>query len=358
MDNSGTAGDTTGTTGGTGGAEDTGIDEGTVSVDDLPDSADSQTGAQDSAAVPQQSAGLTWLWVLLGVIAVADTIKADSPEAIRQLQNMGIRVVMLTGDNQRTADAIGRQAGVDEVIAGVLPDGKEAVIRQLQASGKVAMVGDGINDAPALTRADTGIAIGAGTDVAIDAADVVLMNSRLSDVPAAIRLSRAALRNIHENLFWAFFYNAIGIPIAAGVFYPAFQLKMNPMLGALAMSFSSVFVVSNALRLRWFKAKHTAAAPKMVSSPSDRGVEIASKEIMASNEKGETNMEKVISIEGMACMHCVNHVQQALSAVPGVKEAKVDLESKSATVSVDGSVTDAALKAAVDEAGYQAVSIR
>ena len=296
---------------------------------------------------------------LLGVIAVADTIKEDSPEAIRQLQNMGIRVVMLTGDNQHTADAIGRQAGVDEVIAGVLPDGKEAVIRRLQASGKVAMVGDGINDAPALTRADTGIAIGAGTDVAIDAADVVLMNSKLSDVPAAIRLSRATLRNIHENLFWAFFYNAIGIPIAAGVFYPAFQLKMNPMLGALAMSFSSVFVVSNALRLRWFKAKHTAAAaPKTVSSPSDRGVEIASKEIMASNEKGETNMEKVISIEGMACMHCVNHVQQALSAVPGVKEAKVDLESKSATVSVDGSVTDAALKAAVDEAGYQAVSIR
>ena len=173
-----------------------------------------------------------------------------------------------------------------------------------------------------------------------------------------MQLSRAVIRNIKENLFWAFFYNAIGIPIAAGVFYPAFQLKMNPMLGALAMSFSSVFVVSNALRLRWFKAKHTEAAPKAVSSPSDRGVEIASKEIMASNEKGETNMEKVISIEGMACMHCVNHVQQALSAVPGVKEAKVALESKSATVSVDGSVTDAALKAAVDEAGYQAVSIR
>ena len=296
---------------------------------------------------------------LLGVIAVADTIKEDSPQAIWELRNMGIRVVMLTGDNQRTAEAIGRQAGVDEVIAGVLPEGKEAVIRQLQKYGKVAMVGDGINDAPALTRADTGIAIGAGTDVAIDAADVVLMNSKLSDVPAAIRLSRASLRNIHENLFWAFFYNTIGIPIAAGVFYPAFQLKMNPMLGALAMSFSSVFVVSNALRLRWFKAKHTEAAPKTVSSPSDRGVEIANSHTMASNnEKGETNMEKVISIEGMACMHCVNHVQQALSAVPGVKEAKVDLESKSATVSVDGSVTDAALKAAVDEAGYQAVSIR
>ena len=199
---------------------------------------------------------------------------------------------------------------------------------------------------------------GAGTDVAIESADIVLMRSDLLDVSTAVQLSRAVIRNIKENLFWAFFYNAIGIPIAAGVFYPAFQLKMNPMLGALAMSFSSVFVVSNALRLRWFKAKHTEAAPKTVSSPSDRGVEIASKEIMASNEKGETNMEKVISIEGMACMHCVNHVQQALSAVPGVKEAKVDLESKSATVSVDGSVTDAALKAAVDEAGYQAVSIR
>ena len=194
--------------------------------------------------------------------------------------------------------------------------------------------------------------------LAEESADIVLMRSDLLDVSTAVQLSRAVIRNIKQNLFWAFFYNAIGIPIAAGVFYPAFQLKMNPMLGALAMSFSSVFVVSNALRLRWFKAKHTEAAPKTVSSPSDRGVEIASKEIMASNEKGETNMEKVISIEGMACMHCVNHVQQALSAVPGVKEAKVDLESKSATVSVDGNVTDAALKAAVDEAGYQAVSIR
>ena len=295
---------------------------------------------------------------LVGIIAVADVIKEDSPQAIRELQNMGIRVVMLTGDNERTARAIGKQAGVDDVIAGVLPDGKESVIRSLKEQGRVAMVGDGINDAPALTRADIGIAIGAGTDIAIDAADIVLMKSRLSDVPAAVRLSRATLRNIHENLFWAFFYNAIGIPIAAGIFYPAFQLKMNPMLGALAMSFSSVFVVSNALRLRWFKAKHTAAAPKTVSSPSDSGVEIANSHTMASNnKKGETNMEKVISIEGMACMHCVNHVQQALSAVPGVKEAKVDLESKSATVSVDGSVTDAALKAAVDEAGYQAVSI-
>ena len=273
---------------------------------------------------------------------------------------MGIEVVMLTGDNAKTAEAIRRQVGVDRVVAEVLPQDKEREIRRLQEGGKkVAMVGDGINDAPALARADVGIAIGAGTDVAIESADIVLMRSDLLDVSTAVQLSRAVIRNIKENLFWAFFYNAIGIPIAAGIFYPAFQLKMNPMLGALAMSFSSVFVVSNALRLRWFKAKHTEAAPKTVSSPSDSGVEIANSHTMASNnEKGETNMEKVISIEGMACMHCVNHVQQALSAVPGVKEAKVDLESKSATVSVDGSVTDAALKAAVDEAGYQAVSIR
>ena len=296
---------------------------------------------------------------LLGLIAVADIVKPTSAQAVAELSDMGIEVVMLTGDNERTAEAIRRQVGVDRVVAEVLPQDKEREIRRLQESGKkVAMVGDGINDAPALARADVGIAIGAGTDIAIESADIVLMRSDLLDVSTAVQLSRAVIRNIKQNLFWAFFYNAIGIPIAAGVFYPAFHLKMNPMLGALAMSFSSVFVVSNALRLRWFKAKHTAAAPKTVSSPSDRGVEIASKEIMASNEKGETNMEKVISIEGMACMHCVNHVQQALSAVPGVKEAKVDLESKSATVSVDGSVTDAALKAAVDEAGYQAVSIR
>ena len=296
---------------------------------------------------------------LIGLIAVADVVKPTSAQAIAELSSMGIEVVMLTGDNAKTAEAIRRPVGVDRVVAEVLPQDKEREIRRLQEGGKkVAMVGDGINDAPALARADVGIAIGAGTDVAIESADIVLMRSDLLDVSTAVQLSRAVIRNIKENLFWAFFYNAIGIPIAAGVFYPAFQLKMNPMLGALAMSFSSVFVVSNALRLRWFKAKHTEAAPKTVSSPSDRGVEIVSKEIMASNEKGETNMEKVISIEGMACMHCVNHVQQALSAVPGVKEAKVDLESKSATVSVDGSVTDAALKAAVDEAGYQAVSIR
>ena len=289
---------------------------------------------------------------LIGLIAVADIVKPTSAQAIAELSNMGIEVVMLTGDNAKTAEAIRRQVGVDRVVAEVLPQDKEREIRRLQEGGKkVAMVGDGINDAPALARADA--------DVAIESADIVLMRSDLLDVSTAVQLSRAVIRNIKQNLFWAFFYNAIGIPIAAGIFYPAFQLKMNPMLGALAMSFSSVFVVSNALRLRWFKAKHTAAAPKTVSSPSDSGVEIANNQTMASNnEKGETNMEKVISIEGMACMHCVNHVQQALSAVPGVKEAKVDLESKSATVSVDGSVTDAALKAAVDEAGYQAVSIR
>ena len=282
---------------------------------------------------------------LLGVIAVADTIKEDSPEAIRQLQNMGIRVVMLTGDNQRTADAIGRQAGVDEVIAGVLPDGKEAVIRQLQASGKVAMVGDGINDAPALTRADTGIAIGAGTDVAIDAADVVLMNSKLSDVPAAIRLSRATLRNIHENLFWAFFYNTIGIPIAAGVFVPL-GLTLNPMLGAAAMSLSSFCVVTNALRLNLFKLRDTRHDHKRANHLKE-----------AHEIKEETTMKKTISIEGMMCGHCEATVKKALEALPEVTEAEVSHTAGTAVVTLSAPVDDAVLKRTVEAKDYTVTGI-
>ena len=299
---------------------------------------------------------------LLGVIAVADTIKEDSPEAIRQLQNMGIRVVMLTGDNQRTADAIGRQAGVDEVIAGVLPDGKEAVIRQLQASGKVAMVGDGINDAPALTRADTGIAIGAGTDVAIDAADVVLMNSKLSDVPAAIRLSRATLRNIHENLFWAFIYNIIGIPLAAGLFIP-FGLTLNPMFGAAAMSLSSFCVVSNALRLNLFdlhstRHDHKTASP--VAAPVQSAAENNKKsDAEAPEVKTEDNtMKKTLKVEGMMCGHCEARVKKALEALPEVDEAVVSHEAGTAIVTLNAEVADDVLKNAVEAQDYKVTGIQ
>ena len=299
---------------------------------------------------------------LLGVIAVADTIKEDSPEAIRQLQNMGIRVVMLTGDNQRTADAIGRQAGVDEVIAGVLPDGKEAVIRQLQASGKVAMVGDGINDAPALTRADTGIAIGAGTDVAIDAADVVLMNSKHSDVPAAIRLSRATLRNIHENLFWSFIYNIIGIPLAAGLFIP-FGLTLNPMFGAAAMSLSSFCVVSNALRLNLFdlhstrhdhKTASPAAAPVQSAAENNKKSDAEAPEVKTEDH----TMKKTLKVEGMMCGHCEARVKKALEALPEVDEAVVSHEAGTAIVTLNAEVADDVLKNAVEAQDYKVTGIQ
>ena len=296
---------------------------------------------------------------LLGIIAVADTLKEDSPRAIRELQAMGIRVVMLTGDNQRTADAIGRQAGVDEVIAGVLPDGKEAVIRQLQAYGKVTMVGDGINDAPALTRADTGIAIGAGTDVAIDAADVVLMNSRLSDVPAAIRLSRAALRNIHENLFWAFIYNIIGIPLAAGVFIP-FGLTLNPMFGAAAMSLSSFCVVSNALRLNLFDVHSTKhdRAPKNAASLPAALTQPAVDENKESFIKEDTAMKKTLKVEGMMCGHCEARVKKALEALPEVTEAVVSHEAGTAIVTLNADVSDDVLKKAVEDQDYPVTGIQ
>ena len=300
---------------------------------------------------------------LLGVIAVADTLKEDSPRAIRELQGMGIRVVMLTGDNQRTADAIGRQAGVDEVIAGVLPDGKEAVIRRLQESGKVAMVGDGINDAPALTRADIGIAIGAGTDVAIDAADVVLMNSRLSDVPAAIRLSRATLRNIHENLFWAFIYNVIGIPLAAGVFIPL-GLTLNPMFGAAAMSLSSFCVVSNALRLNLFdlhSTKHDRKA-KSVSAPAASPAPVAEetaedKENHENIHQEDNTMKKTMHIEGMMCGHCEARVKKALEALPAVSEAVVSHTAGTAVVTLTENVDIEELKKAVEDQDYKVLGI-
>ena len=330
---------------------------------------------------------------LAGMIAVADVIKEDSPQAVRELQNMGIRVVMLTGDNERTARAIGAQAGVDEVIAGVLPDGKESVIRSLKEQGKVAMVGDGINDAPALTRADIGIAIGAGTDIAIDAADVVLMKSRLSDVPAAIRLSRATLRNIHENLFWAFFYNVVGIPLAAGLLYPIFGWKLNPMFGAAAMSLSSFCVVTNALRLNLFKMhdaskdhpmrkKAEKAANKGGEKAENAGAvrmgaedtrsigqtanenETVSKEMQKSeNQKNNINMEgitmiKTMNIEGMMCGHCEARVKKALEALAGVESAEVSHEKGTAVVSMSADVADDTLKEAVEAQDYKVDSIQ
>lgn len=283
---------------------------------------------------------------LLGVIAVADVIKEDSPQAIKELQNMGIHVVMLTGDNERTAKAIGQQAGVDEVIAGVLPEGKEQVIRKLKEKGKVAMVGDGINDAPALTRADMGIAIGAGTDVAIDAADVVLMKSRLSDVPAAIRMSRATLHNIHENLFWAFFYNIIGIPLAAGVWYPLFGWKLNPMFGAAAMSLSSFCVVSNALRLNLFK---------MYDASKDKKLK-AKKEKKRSKKEDKT-MKKIMHIEGMMCGHCEAAVKKALEALPQVDEAVVSHEAGTAELTLNAEIADDVLKKTVEDKDYTVTSV-
>ena len=280
---------------------------------------------------------------LAGIIAVADVIKEDSPRAVKELQNMGIHVVMLTGDNERTARAIGRQAGVDEVIAGVLPEGKESVIRELKKKGKVAMVGDGINDAPALTRADMGIAIGAGTDIAIDAADVVLMKSRLSDVPAAIRMSRATLRNIHENLFWAFFYNVIGIPLAAGVWIPLFGWELNPMFGAAAMSLSSFCVVTNALRLNWFKM-YDAGKDKNIKTKHPKKQE-------------ETTMKKTMKIEGMMCGHCEARVKKCLEALEGVSLAEVSHEAGTAIVTLDKEVADEVLKKAVEDQDYKVLEI-
>ena len=330
---------------------------------------------------------------LAGMIAVADVIKEDSPQAVKELQNMGIRVVMLTGDNERTARAIGAQAGVDEVIAGVLPDGKESVIRSLKEQGKVAMVGDGINDAPALTRADIGIAIGAGTDIAIDAADVVLMKSRLSDVPAAIRLSRATLRNIHENLFWAFFYNVVGIPLAAGLWYPIFGWKLNPMFGAAAMSLSSFCVVTNALRLNLFKM-HDASKDHPMRKRAEKdankggekaenagavrmgaedtrsigqtanGNETVSKEMQKSeNQKNNINMEgitmtKTMNIEGMMCGHCEARVKKALEALAGVESAEVSHEKGTAVVNMSADVADDTLKEAVEAQDYKVDSIQ
>ncbi len=317
----------------------------------------------EKAAIPEEAkeaaerlaeAGKTPLFFaredqLLGIIAVADVIKEDSPEAIKELRNMGIKVVMLTGDNEKTARAIGAQAGVDEVIAGVLPEGKESVIRSLMQQGRTAMVGDGINDAPALTRADIGIAIGAGTDIAIDAADVVLMKSRLSDVPAAIRLSRATLRNIHENLFWAFFYNTIGIPLAAGLFIPLFGWQLNPMFGAAAMSLSSFCVVTNALRLNYFKMYDPRHDKKHIKKHH--------KDKINSIKKENLNMEKTLNITGMMCGHCEARVKKALEAVDGVAEAIVSHEKGNAIVKLSKDVSDEVLKKAVTDQDYEVTSI-
>lgn len=320
--------------------------------------------AQISGAVKKQAqtlaeGGKTPLFfakgeTLLGIIAVADVIKADSPEAVKQLQNMGIHVVMLTGDNERTARAIGREAGVDEVIAGVLPEGKERVIKSLQEKGKVAMVGDGINDAPALTRADIGIAIGAGTDIAIDAADVVLMKSRLSDVPAAIRLSRATLRNIHENLFWAFVYNIIGIPLAAGVWIPLFGWQLNPMFGAAAMSLSSFCVVTNALRLNLFRM-YDPGRDKRAAGAAKSREPFCDKE--KREEKENETMEKTIKIEGMMCGHCEARVKKCLEALPEVTEAVVSHEAGTAVLSLSAEVSDETLKKTVEEQDYKVTGI-
>lgn len=299
--------------------------------------------------------------VLLGIVAVADVIKEDSPRAIKELQNMGIRVVMLTGDNEKTARAIGRQAGVDEVIAGVLPDGKERVIRELQQKGKVAMVGDGINDAPALTRADMGIAIGAGTDIAIDAADVVLMKNRLSDVPAAIRLSRATLKNIHENLFWAFIYNIIGIPLAAGVWIPLFGWQLNPMFGAAAMSLSSFCVVTNALRLNLLNihdARRDKVRKHVTAASTEENGQLKSEELLSDiEEKENKTMTKTMKIEGMMCGHCEARVKKCLEALPEVTEAVVSHENGTAVVTLSAEVSDVTLKETVEAQDYKVLSV-
>ena len=295
---------------------------------------------------------------LAGIIAAADPVKPSSRRAVAELKRMGIETVMLTGDNSRTAQAIQRQVGVNRVIAEVLPQDKEQEIRRLQESGKkVAMVGDGINDAPALARADVGIAIGAGTDIAIESADVVLMKSDLMDVATAVQLSRSVIRNIKQNLFWAFFYNTVGIPIAAGIFYPAFGLKLSPMIGALAMSFSSVFVVTNALRLRFFKPRHHTAEAEDRESTVQNTLRTFAIEAPEPKIKGVSTMKKLIRIEGMMCAHCVKHVQDALSAVPGVTEVQVNLEAKNAAVTTAADVTDAALTAAVQDAGYEVTGV-